>query len=110
MFRAAFVSRSCTAPHEPHAHALEAVVARLRYAGRYRSGYDPVDPADDFDVPERGRWSVEIDRDGQRDLRYQFRDDCGAPAPTAAEQALRATITKAGPRLTRCLTDRKSVV
>lgn len=79
-------------------------VARIRFAGRYQSGYDPVDPADDFDVPERGRWSVEIDRDGQRDLRYQFRDDCGAPAPTAAEQALRATITKAGPRLTRCLT------
>lgn len=79
-------------------------VARVRFAGRYQSGYDPVDPADDFDVPERGRWSVEIARDGQDDLRYQFRDDCGAPPPTAAEQALRAAIAKAGPALTRCLT------
>ncbi|MBL8619914.1 MAG: hypothetical protein JNK64_01395, partial [Myxococcales bacterium] len=78
-------------------------VARVRFAGRYQSGYDPVDPADDFDVPERGRWSVEIARDGQDDLRYQFRDDCGAPPPSADAQALRAVIAKARPALARCL-------
>ena len=79
-------------------------VARVRFAGRYQSGYDPVDPADDFDVPERGRWSVEIARDGQDDLRYEFRDDCGAPPPSADAQALRAEVTKARPALARCLT------
>lgn len=77
-------------------------VARLRYAGRYRSGYDPVDPSDEVDVPERGRWTVSIERDGAPDFRHDVVDDCGQAPPSADERAVLAALKKATPALARC--------
>lgn len=79
-------------------------VARVRYAGRYHSGYDPVDLADDFDEPERGRWTVEVEREGAGDLRVEVIDDCGQGPPTADEKAVLAALKKATPALDRCFT------
>lgn len=77
-------------------------VARVRFAGRYQSGYDPVDEADDFDVPERGRWTVSVERDGADDLRAELADDCGQAAPTADDKAVLAALKKATVALDRC--------
>lgn len=77
-------------------------VARVRYAGRYRSGYDPVDPTDAFDRPERGRWSVTVERDGADDVRVELIDDCGQGPPTADERAVLTALERARPALRRC--------
>jgi hypothetical protein len=79
-------------------------VARVRFAGRYQSGDDPVDEADDFDRPERGRWSVTVERDGADDLRASFADDCRQGPPTADERAVLTALKKATPALDRCFT------
>ena len=77
-------------------------VARMRYAGRYQSGYDPVDASDEVDRPERGRWAVTVERDGAPDIRLDTADDCGQGPPSADERAVLTALKKAHPALQRC--------
>lgn len=62
--------------------------ARLHLGARYRSSYDPVDPSDEADRPERGIWRLEIERVTGKDFRVETPDDCGQPPPSAAEGAV----------------------
>ena len=77
-------------------------VARVRYAGRYQSGYDPIDPGDEVDHPTRGEWRVSIDGGDDKDFAFTMWDDCGDPAPTAADAAIVRAVEKARPALRRC--------
>lgn len=79
-------------------------VWRLRFGGRYRSGYDPIDPEERPDDVERGRWSVSVQGDDGHDRRFETRDDCGDPPPTADERAVLAALDRARPALRRCFT------
>lgn len=77
-------------------------VARMRYAGRYQSAYDPIDTADEVDHPTRGEWTVSIDGGDAKDFRFTMWDDCGDPATTAADIAIMRAVEKARPALRRC--------
>jgi hypothetical protein len=77
-------------------------VARMRYAGRYQSGSDAVDAADELDRPERGRWTVVIDRDDGPDFRFEAADDCGQGPPTLDERAVLIALDRVARPLRQC--------
>lgn len=84
------------------AGAPAGAVATVRLAARHRSAYDPTDPADEPDAPERGVWQLRIDRDDGPDVRFETWDDCGAAPPSAEETRVAAAVAGLRPALRAC--------
>jgi hypothetical protein len=84
------------------AGAPAGAVATIHLAARYRSPYDPPDPADEPDTVERGLWQLRIERDDGPNVRFDTWDDCGATPPTAEEKRVAAAVAGLRPALRAC--------